>query len=269
MRLDLDEVVVPGAGTSDDALETTQFTITYSVRVDDVAAIQNGVNLVNDADASADGLPDDVDNQASVTVVEPDLLVTKSIQGGVGDGTNLDAGDFVVYEIVVAHSGASTSDAFEVDLTDNFPARLDNLTLLSAEVDDGATQTDVSARFDLTANALTTTADIDLLRNTNGANHQTLTVVVRGEVVDTVAIGDTLDNTATVDYSSQDGDQPNERDDTASGDAPQLTVNGTFAVSKSAGATTTAVVGDVIEYTLTVELAEGTTRNISLSLIHI
>ena len=79
LRLDLDEVVVPGAGTSDDALETTQFTITYSVRVDDVAAIQNGVNLVNDADASADGLPDDVDNQASVTVVEPDLLVTKSI----------------------------------------------------------------------------------------------------------------------------------------------------------------------------------------------
>ena len=106
--------------------------------------------------------------------------------------------------------------------------------------------------------------------------HQRLVVVVEGTVIDGVNPGDTIDNTASVTYSSRDGVDANER---GAGDslegagglndyevedaAATLTVVGELDVSKAADVTT-ATIGDVVTYTLTVTLGEGTTPNVSI-----
>ena len=107
LELRLDEVVVPGTGGDDAALETGTFTIEYTARVANVVGNQSGTALVNDADASADGVSADVDNQVTVTVTEPELSVSKTVLDGAGGA--LEAGDTVRYQIEVTHAGGSLS----------------------------------------------------------------------------------------------------------------------------------------------------------------
>jgi large repetitive protein len=112
---------------------------------------QNGVDLANTAsfDISTDGQPPFVSDPIVVTVVEPDLEISKTITSTT---TNVDAGDTVTYEIIVQHSGVSTSDAFDLNLTDALPPELGSFVIDSATI--GAL--DVSSELAIFGGVLTT-----------------------------------------------------------------------------------------------------------------
>ena len=101
----------------DDSVDE-QITITYSAVVLDVAGNQAATGLRNDAVLSVEGREIPAGN-ASVTVAEPDLNITKTPSPSVAD-----AGDTVTYTIEVRHGGASGLDAFGVDLSDLIPPEL-------------------------------------------------------------------------------------------------------------------------------------------------
>ena len=73
---------------------------------------------------------------ATVTVVEPDLSIVKSVDDDSAAG-GADAGDTVTYTIVVSHTeGVSNADAFGLVITDDIPAQIDidTLEVLPAEL---------------------------------------------------------------------------------------------------------------------------------------
>jgi len=262
---------------------TDSFTYTYQARVDNVAGnvglSGSQTDLVNDLDASADDVPDEDDNQATVTVVEPDLAIDKTITT---DTTGLDAGDTVTYQIVVSHSNLSTADAFDLILNDTFPAVLQGFTLDSAVVRDGVNpDIDVAStgtnQIQLAGTTLSSTGDLDLLRDTGGAGtHQELVIIVSASVPNATDVGTSFTNTATVLWSGHDagldGDDPGTDDERTGSDGEagspnnyeatdDVTANtqGVLNVSKVANVTE-ATIGDTITYTVTFEVAQGRTE---------
>ncbi|MBM7845056.1 isopeptide-forming domain-containing fimbrial protein [Herpetosiphon giganteus] len=247
-------IVNPGNSNNAGNVDIDTFLMTYQVVVDTVAG---GTVLTNDLDSSASPSLVDNNNQVSVTVVEPTLSVVKTITTATG---GVDAGDTVRYQIRVAHVPSSNSNATKVLLTDTLPLQFQNLTLVSAIVSDGATSTNVSGNFSLSGGVLSVTGNIDLLINTNGSNDQVLTVVVQGTVADSVTPAATLSNSATTTWSNASGvSRPVY---TATGSAPTITVPSVWSVTKAISpAATTVSPGQVVEYTLTTTVLEGTTNN--------
>jgi fimbrial isopeptide formation D2 family protein/uncharacterized repeat protein (TIGR01451 family) len=114
------------------------FTIAITARVDNIASNQNGVVLSNgDAaagspvyleygsteptrvDFDADFDPANGQQGVPVTVIEPELNVTKTV-----DPATQSLGDIVTFTVRVEHTPTSTSDAFDIVLHDTLPAGL-------------------------------------------------------------------------------------------------------------------------------------------------
>ncbi|MFD3164953.1 beta strand repeat-containing protein [Herpetosiphon sp. NSE202] len=247
-------IVNPGNSNNAGNVDIDTFLMTYQVVVDTVAG---GTVLTNDLDSSASPSLVDNNNQVVVTVVEPTLSLVKTITTATG---GVDAGDTVRYQIRVAHVPSSNSNATKVLLTDTLPLNLQNLTLVSAIVSDGATSTNVSGNFSLSGGVLSVTGNIDLLINTNGSNDQVLTVVVQGTIADSVTPAATLSNSATTTWSNASGvSRPLY---TATGSAPTITVPSVWSITKAISpAASTVSPGQVVEYTLTTTVLEGTTNN--------
>jgi len=250
------------ATTNDPATsETDSFFLTYLARVDNVADNQNGTTLTNSVDGTGTGVPPDLINEVTVTVIEPDLAVDKTI---VSPTANLDAGDVVTYQITVSHTGTSAADAYELILSDTLPGVLGNYTLISAVIG----VADVSPAFNLTVGGvLSTVGDVDL------ALGQTLVLTVSGTLKDSNVPGTSFTNTVDLAWSSLDGgldgddagtidertgggsNPPN--DYTDSDNVSAVTV-GTLGVAKAVDKAT-ATIGEEVTYTVTVTVAEGTT----------
>jgi|GEM_PF-711832 len=201
-----------------------------------------------------------------ITVVEPVLAIDKTITTPT---TNIDAGDTVTYQIVINHTGASTADAFDLNLSDDLPAGLNGVTIVSALIG----STNVSSLFAINGSGdLVTTGDVDLLMG------QTLTIVLSGTVRDQATPGSTIANAATVTWTSVNGVLAGERTGAGGGDdytatdlAPTITVGGAFNVDKTLVNTTlgndtstNVVVGEVLTYQIAVTVGEGTLSNLSL-----
>ncbi|WP_346837710.1 isopeptide-forming domain-containing fimbrial protein [Microbulbifer sp. SAOS-129_SWC] len=192
---------------------TETITITYEVLVQNVSTSQSGVQLNNNAQFFWDDTADGVDNPQSlardsaqnVTVIEPDLQVDKSLSSS---ATLIDANDPIEYTIVVSHTGFSDTDAFDTTFTDTLPPELTNVALVSATLTENGVPSDISGQFQVTGNTLETIpgSTFDLLQG------DTLTLVVSADVVGNVVAGTQVSNTATVDWTSISGDNPNERD---------------------------------------------------------
>lgn len=254
------------------ASESDSFFITYQALVENVVGNQNGTTLVNDVDASATGVTPDVDNQVAVNLVEAELSIAKTITTSTA---GIDAGDTVAYQIVVSHLGSSTADAYDLILDDILPsAALENFTLVSAVISDGATDTNVAGLLNLTVGGvLSTIGDIDLRLNTNGANDQVLTITVTSTVKDALAVGTSFTNTADVQWSSLDGGLDgddagttgertgggaNPPNDYSASDSVSAATIGTLGVTKGVDKAN-ATIGEVVTYTVTVTVAEGLT----------
>ncbi len=196
--------------SNNDATPET-ITIRYTVLVDNEVGNQGegvGTMLNNSAvfGWTENGTPTATapDSAAEVEVIEPDLDVTKGVSS-----PTVDAGDSVTYTINIGHNANSDTDAFDVTFSDPVPANIS----WSFPADITATHSvlgDISALFQQTGNTLETIpgSSFDLLIG------ETVTITITGIVSGAVTPGQQLTNTATADWSSLDGNDPNERDGT-------------------------------------------------------
>ncbi|WP_460805789.1 isopeptide-forming domain-containing fimbrial protein, partial [Microbulbifer agarilyticus] len=184
-------------------------TITYVVRVENINGNQSGDRLNNRATFNWDDTDDGVDNPvghgdvsaARVTVIEPDLQVTKDLIAPTG---SIDAGDAITYQIVIQHSGNSDTDAYDSTFTDTLPPELNTVSNLSVI---HSSLGDITNRFQIVGNTVETIPgqDFDVLLG------ETVTIEVDAIVNDDVAAGTVVVNEATAEWTSIDGPSEFER----------------------------------------------------------
>lgn len=284
LRFDFDSITVTG----DNDPSNNSFVITYRLVVLDVATNEglgavigtDTTHLVNTATHNnGNGSTFGGADSASIDVVEPDLNVVNSLNI---TGPN-DAGAPFTYTITVSPTATATSGAYEVNLADLLPAEFGSLTLASAVISDGATNTNVAGSFLLSGNSLSTTGSVTLLLNTNGTNDQVLTITITGFLTASVNPGETVNTTTSLAYTNYPGDQtaaggfnPNpdvttdhERSytdsDTESFSAPLASFSKSLVDTSEAFTTSSNVaIGETVTYALLVTLPEGTTPDLSI-----
>lgn len=191
---------------------------------------------------------------AIVDVVEPQLQIAKT-----GDVSSGDAGDAVLFTLVVSHTSGSRADALDAVLSDVIPA---NMTYVSGSL----AHTGGVAPTSFSEAAGTITALWDSL-----PLGQTSTLQFSATLDNTVVPGTTETNTAEVDWTSltADGD-PNERVYSANDSHGVLiTQSGLLKTVFSTGEPSTGTaqfgvepdltIGETVTYRFTVTLSEGTT----------
>ena len=283
IRFEFDQITLPGDNdlrnntffiryqavvldvTGNTGLSSSQTTLTNSGQFDVPTTPQPPVSLLIDP------------NGATVTVVEPELAIAKSVAPTSGD-----AGDTVTYTITLSHTARSLADAFDVAMTDALPATIGSS--LSAPItitNVSATHSvdgDITGNFGVAINTLTTTTPFTLTR---GA---TVTLTITGVLRQSVQPGEVITNTAALTYTSLPGPNQDlspdatgvndgtdrERSRSDSGSATHSVGQGAFSkaiLSTSAAHTigTDVTIGEVISYTLIVDLPEGATRNLTLT----
>lgn len=264
--------------TSDNNDLNNTFVVQYQSRVDNIATNVDGQTLQNAADLQYtnpnDGLTVTVDDPTDpiIDIVEPLLEVEKVLDPVL---TNIEAGDTVSYTITVNHDltapDVSTSGAFDVNVEDDISPLLENVTItaLLNGVDVGPTGTGVIF-LDVNGDIATMPNALDL-----GNLADELVITVTGTVVNTATPGDPQDiisNSVDIDWSSQDddpGDPENtdERDEddgyTATDAADDVPIVGSLDVEKTVD-NAAATIGDILTYTLTVNVSEGAITNLDI-----
>ncbi|HEX5636634.1 MAG TPA: hypothetical protein VFY78_06075, partial [Gammaproteobacteria bacterium] len=284
-------VVTWNIGTVDTASEndptTTavnpQIIINYRARINNDVATNVGDNLQNNATlnyTNGETAATEVrtDNTAAVTVVEPVLTVSK-LWSNITSGTaDTDAGDILEYEVTIENTGNAT--AFDINVRDNIPA--------SVQFDGTFTPT-------ATINAIPVAGFVTAPLNAPGGPliwgrgnadetldvpaGQILVLTYRVVVQNTVETNQTITNSVVIDWTSLNGANPLERNggspvndctavvapnDYCAGPATATaTVPNPNTITKVASVTSLRI-GDTVQYTLTLNLQEGTTENISL-----
>ncbi|MCX7423464.1 MAG: protein kinase [Planctomycetia bacterium] len=107
---------ITNANTNNNQPETLTFFVNAVVL--NVPGNQDGTQLVNQANVAWDDHVLPPISAAPVTVIEPLLTVDKSYK----PDKELDAGDTVTFTITVSNLSPSSTDAYDVDLTDVLPA---------------------------------------------------------------------------------------------------------------------------------------------------
>ncbi|WP_231759362.1 isopeptide-forming domain-containing fimbrial protein [Microbulbifer elongatus] len=191
-----------------DNTSTETITITYAVLVENIIENQSGVTLNNQADFSWDSTVDgdnnptvqDTASAENITVIEPQLQVDKTFSSS---SSRIDANDQIDYTVVISHASASETDAFDATFSDTLPPELGGVTLVSATLDG----VDVSDRFVVNGNTISMAAgeSFDLLMG------ETLTLQFSATVDEFIVPGTTITNRAFAEWTSIDGDNPNER----------------------------------------------------------
>ena len=248
--------VTNAADNATDAAD--EIIIEIVARVENVAANQAGDVMTNNA--TLDFGSGTLSAAATVEIVEPVLTTTKTL---LTSSANVDAGDTVSYEILVQHTAGSNADALDVNLLDSLPTALRNLQIVSASLGG------LDVATDFLINGSEQLVSVSPFTVVLG---QTLRIVVSGVVQNDINPGATIANTVSVNWSSLTGSTPgSERaggggvnDYAASSSAALITVPGVLDVSKAVSAAT-ARIGDILTYTLTVRVAEGTTTNLVLT----
>jgi uncharacterized repeat protein (TIGR01451 family)/fimbrial isopeptide formation D2 family protein len=121
-----------------------QIIINYYARPNNDVTTNDGDNMQNTATVTYNdgetGLVIDPplnDTTVAQTVVEPVLTISKVVSNFTNDGVAPVAGDVLEYIITIEHDAASTSDAFDITVTDNLDANLafDGTTPATAAID--------------------------------------------------------------------------------------------------------------------------------------
>jgi fimbrial isopeptide formation D2 family protein/uncharacterized repeat protein (TIGR01451 family) len=283
VRFTFDQITLPG----DNDTRNNTFFIRYQVVVLDVPG-NTGLNgsqttLTNSGQFDVPSTPQPpvnllIDpNGATVIVVEPELAIAKSVAPTVGD-----AGDPVTYTITLSHTARSLADAFDVAITDALPATIgssltETMTLANVTATH-STLGDITGNFSVTSNTLTTTMPFTLPLNA------TVTVTITGVLRQSVQPGETITNTVVLTSTSLPGlnqdlspdttgvsdGTDRERSRSASSSVTLSTGQGAFSKALFAtSATHTSgadiTIGEIISYTLIVDLPEGTIRNLVLT----
>ncbi|MYM61754.1 isopeptide-forming domain-containing fimbrial protein [Pseudomaricurvus sp. HS19] len=260
-----------------------QVTITLTTLVANNSFATAGHVVANTAAYTYTGMTDPTQTQATaadtVTIVEPELVIAKSV----APMTAPNAGDILTYTVTFTASGGVAADNF----SDAFDLQVDDSLSLGLEYVAGSSAVDVGSVTDpaiigdgvSTAQTLTWSlgdgsADIDVAEGTV----VTLTYQVR--VLDSVQAGQSLTNSAVVQWTGLDGVSADERTGTQSpavndyvdgpATAPPLTTLDNTTLTKTRLSDTfgsgdvNVRVGDMVEYELRIHLDEGQHTNLVL-----
>ncbi|MBK1644967.1 hypothetical protein CKO25_09955, partial [Thiocapsa imhoffii] len=237
------------------------FTISYRLRIENLPATVAGSQLINTATLSSNDSAATWDDNATVTVGEPALAITKAMT----PAANLTAGDLVTVSLTVTNTGEVP--AFEVAVTDLLNDGTDNdlFALAATGITDTSTGTgvdDFDFGYDENTGTITFTAKPGVSLAANGG---TVTFSFTATVGPDIRTGWTYSNAASAIGNSQDGGT-NGRE-TPEVDSNTATVNtGVAAVAKTIAATsepwttnTQVAIGEVITYRLTYTVPQGVT----------
>ncbi|WP_226702045.1 DUF11 domain-containing protein [Microbulbifer elongatus] len=121
---------------------TPTIRIQYFARVNNDTSTDAGDSLVNSATLSylnpETGAAETLTaNAPAITVVEPLLLLEKEVANLTNGGQPALGGDVLEYTVRVRHDGASTADAFDLNLVDTLPPelQLDDSFTVTAQID--------------------------------------------------------------------------------------------------------------------------------------
>ncbi len=217
------------------------------------AANKNGDTLTNSATVSyttGAGIQTITDT-ANVDIVEPQLSITKTASPTSGNG-----GDLITYTVTVAHTGASRADAFDVSIADTLPPELvwvGNVTPVIGPAP-GVVVAGQNLLFQWSSLPLT-----------DGS----YSFHFDAQLTSAVTIGQTITNTANLEYSSLPGIDPNERTYTGSSSAvvtstamAQNPAKTLVATSEAFTTGTGVAIGEIVRYRLQLQLTEGTFPNL-------
>lgn len=248
--------------TDDNNPNNNSFLIRITTRVANIDGNQNGTILTNTAALTytnpVSGVTSVPAGSVNVRVIEPRLTAQKSVTP-----LTAQAGDTMTYTARFTNTGEST--AFDVTMTDTLPAGVAQPALVSCAISNTVISSTLSGTPPNIAISPTVAGAWDV--PVGQALVCSYTVVAQNSL----SIHSAFTNTADADWSSRDGDDPNQRvyDDSNPNiifDGAQDTATSTFnsnpaTLSKSDGGTITATIGAVIRYTLTFTSPLGTVRN--------
>jgi len=283
--------VIEDLGSGIDIPAGGQAVITMTVRLDNTLTNQAGVqfyntatytynrtNGVNASQVAGSG----VTTASATTIFEPGITTLTKV----ADNTTPTAGDVIHYTVTMqAQSGANVSDVFDVVLTDSLDlglAYVAGSATVSAGLGVGSGNTISST--DVTGDGISTpqqiiwgtsNVDIDIQAG------DTITFEYDVLVLDNVLANQTLNNSIIALWTSIDGADSNERDgsDGIGGLNDYITppavetlttpdINTTITKVRSddtyGSGDDDVRIGDVVEYTLTIPVPEGTLGNLQL-----
>jgi uncharacterized repeat protein (TIGR01451 family)/fimbrial isopeptide formation D2 family protein len=252
--------------TDDNNAGNNTFLIFISTRIANLNSNQNGVVLTNTASLTythpVSGVTNLNGGNVTVRVIEPRLTAQKSVTPTVAQ-----AGDTLTYTVRFSNTGEST--AFDVTMTDTLPSGVAQPALVSCAINSVEISSTLSGTPPSIAISPTVAGAWDV--PVNQALVCSYTVVAQTNL----SIHSAFTNTADADWTSRDGDDPNQRvyDDGNPAilfDGTQDTATSTFTsppaqMGKSDGGTITATLGSVIRYTLTFTSPLGTVRNLIIT----
>ena len=217
-----------------------QFVLTVTARVTDTSANVRGTNRVNTASFSWDGgaAPDAT---STVTIVEPNLSVTKAHDDADGQ---VAAGDIVNFTVTPGNGldgGSNTSTAYDTVVTDTLPV---GVTLEESSLTNGGTWDPASRTITWTIPALAPGASLPLTYTVSVDDPMTAGLDLTNDVVATTT---SLEGDAEVERAG-DTDVPGYR-----GEASQTLTEPKITFAKTVEPTT-ATIGETLTYTLEVSI---------------
>lgn len=246
-----------------------RITIRVTARVFDEPGTARGDVLVNRGSFSftnGAGGTSTITDDVAVTVVEPTLLIDKSVPG-----TRVDGSDAITYTITINHAAASNATAYDI-VVEDLLADL-NLDLIpgTVTVSNPGYGTQVVTAGNTTSAPADTTVNVTISELRVG---NTITIQFQGRASATVPVNSTLNNTADLDYTSLPeatlpGSAAVDRDYTATDSASVQTRLPTLTktvVATSIAETGNALdtpapdllIGELVTYHLVIEVPEGT-----------
>ncbi len=240
--------------TDDDTFVIALETRVLNTLPDTTVVNFDGDTLTNLAEITATGLPVPLTDSVDIEVVEPDLEITKET-----NTVSVDGGDTVTFTLTVDHTAASTSDAFDVSITDVLPSGLTyagNINVLSG-AGPAVTQAGQTLTFAWTEILL------------GDPTYQfTFDVTVDASVTP----GQTFLNVADLEWSTLPGPDAGERTYTDSDPADLISstttalnpVKSLVSTSEPSTSGNDTAVGEVVRYRLQFEVTEGTLPNLRM-----
>jgi uncharacterized repeat protein (TIGR01451 family)/fimbrial isopeptide formation D2 family protein len=254
-------------------------TLTYTVRVLNTTGNQDGQRRNNSAlfrwevGGTTNSTPSS--SAANVTIIEPVLQTVKTAVVA-GSGTTGQFGDPVTYTIVISHAGTTNTDAYDVTFSDPLPTTYVNVTGFTAA---HSALGNISVLFEITAGGTLQTLpgqSFDLLQG------ETVTITVSGTLTLAVQPGQTIDNVASVFWTSLDGAEAGsgnvDGERNGSGGVNDYFASGNAIVSilpfvpgKSIVGTNQAhtedldvAIGEIVTYRIALQVPQGTSSNVTL-----
>ncbi|MEO1646496.1 MAG: isopeptide-forming domain-containing fimbrial protein, partial [Chloroflexota bacterium] len=252
---DLTPAASSGNGQNDEII------LTYTAVVLDVAGNVRDTDLDNTASFSATEV-DPVSDTAQVTVVEPELDISKT-----ADPTEVDAGDTITYTIEIEHTGDSNATAYDLVITDVIPDGLSfdsfgTISPLAASTSYDSVDT-VTIRFDTLAVGdtiridYTVTVDADVEPTESLINAVDLTYDSRPE--------DNLEDVSPYTTpTDRERDYSDSTDETVTITPP--TIDKAFDdTSETATSGRNVAIGERITYVVTVGIPQGVMTNATIT----